>query len=257
VSKRYAILRRVAPLLCALLATSLLATSAPAASKKAAAAKPAKVEKQKKAAADKATAAKAASDTTKTAKAAKPPKPPRPPEKSWAEQKAEDGPWAKRTNWLSLRAGYAKSSERNGGDGLGGYGIAYQHMLSRHWSFGGAVQHDILGHIGDSYEVTVPFTLELVRHYRWKTAVRPYTGFGAGYFFHKYYRTGADYTGAPGSGVFVNLGANLPLSDRHLLGLDTRIASVAGRDGVVNPVFGPEKASQTFWSIKLNWAMAY
>lgn len=184
-------------------------------------------------------------------------KKPKPAEKSIEEQKKEDGVWAKRTNWISFRAGYAKGVGKTAGDGLGGYGIAYQRMLSRKWALGGSINHDVLGHLANSYEIAVPMALELTRHYRTKTALRPYLGLGAGYYFHKYYRTLNDYTGAPGVGYSFALGANTPLDDRHLLGIDARVHTLAGRDGVVNPVFGAEKSSETLWTIKLNWSMAY
>lgn len=254
------VFRRGASVLCALLAVSMLAVSpvlaAGSAAKKATTAKtakPAKLEKAKKPA----SVAVASTPAPKTPKTPKTPKPAKPPEKSLEEQRKEDGVWTKGTNWLSLRAGYAKSTVSNTGDGVAGYGIAYQHMLSRKWSFGGAVQHDLLGHLGSSSEISVPFTLELARHFKWNTAIRPYFGVGGGYYFHKYYRTGTDYTGAPGAGSYVTLGANLPLSGRHVLGLDARTSFVKGREGVVNPVFGPEQASQTLWSVKLNWGIVY
>ena len=49
----------------------------------------------------------------------------------------------------------------------------------------------------------------------------------------------------------------MPLNERHVLGLDARTSFVKGRDGVVNPVFGPETASETLWSVKLNWGIVY
>ena len=117
--------------------------------------------------------------------------------------------------------------------------------------------HDILGHLGASQEITVPFTVEFDRHFAWKGAFRPYVGLGGGYYFHKYYRTATANTGAPGAGVFLSFGGNLPVDDRHLIGIDARVSHVNGRDGIVNPVFGAEKASMNFWSIKVNWAYAY
>ena len=179
-------------------------------------------------------------------------------EKSYEERRAEDGPWAKGANWLQFGAGYARSGGKNAGDALGGYGVAYHHMLSNKWSFGAAIRHEILGHLGPSYEMSVPFTAEFVRHYKWRTVMRPYLGLGGGYYFHKYYRTGADYTGAPGGGWHMCAGTNLPIDDRHMLGLDARVGFVAGRGGtVVNPVFGPEADTQTQWSIKVNWALVH
>jgi hypothetical protein len=312
VSKRYAVLRRGAAVLCVLLAATVLvvprvmaadAAAAPADSAATPAVSPAppappaqvatpdKVKKSRKAEraeksqkgqkhekakkADKVakvekprkvkkpqatpatTSAAATAATPKPAKAPKAPKPPRPPEKSYAEQRAEDGPWAKRATWLSFRAGYAKSAAETAGDGLVGYGLAYQRMMTRQWAFGAAVQHDLLGHLGNSYEISVPFTVEFTRHYNWKTALRPYLGVGGGYYFHKYYRTGNNYTGAPAAGGFINFGANMPLSDRHLLGLDARMSMVGGRDGVVNPVFGAETSTEMLWSLKLGWSLVY
>jgi hypothetical protein len=190
-------------------------------------------------------------------RAPKPPRPAKPPEMSYEQQRAVDGLWAKRTSWLSFRAGYAKASGELAGDGLVGYGIAYQRMLTSRYSFGGSVQHDLVGHLGSSYEVSVPFALELTRHYKWKTAMRPYIGLGGGYYFHKYYRTAGDYTGSPGRGLYVNFGTNVPVDSRHLLGLDTRVSFVKTTEGEINPVFGPQKSSQTLWSVKLNWAFGY
>ncbi len=210
-------------------------------------------------AADAAPAKPAAAAAPKPAKPkkTKAPKPPKPAEKSYEQQRAEDGPWAKRTNWIAMRAGYAKSTAKGAGDGLVGYGVGYQRMLNRNWSFGASVNHDVLGHFDRAYETAVPFTADLTRHFKWKTVVRPYMAVGGGYYFHKYYRTASDYTGAPGSGWYFGFGANLPLDDRHLIGLDTRIASMAGREGVVNPVFGEEQPSETMWTVKINWALAY
>lgn len=181
---------------------------------------------------------------------------PKPAEKTYEERRAADGPWAKGASWLSFGAGYARAGGKNAGDGLGGYGIGFQRMLNDQWGFGVAIRHELLGHLGKSYEISVPFTAEFVRHIAWKTAVRPYVGFGGGYYFQKYYRTGADYTGAPGAGWHLSTGVNLPLDDRHVLGLDARVGFVGARGGsVVNPVFGPEPDSQSQWSVKLNWAL--
>lgn len=208
------------------------------------------------------TAAAPVVEAPKPAATAKPTKAPKvkkakPVEKSLEEQKKEDGHWAKRTNWISFRAGYAKGGGKFGGDAVGGYGIGFQRMLTRNVSFGGSVNHDVLGHLANSYEIAVPMTLELTRHARWKTALRPYVGVGAGYYFHKYYRTASDYTGAPTAGYSIACGANTPLDDKHILGIDARVHFLGGRDGVVNPVFGPEESSERMWTVKLNWSMAY
>ena len=240
---RSGVMRCAALASSALVALTLLAV-APASAADAKAAKPAVTAKPAKTAKSKAAA------TPKAPKA-------KAPEKSLAEEKAENGPWAKTTNWLSFRAGYARNSDPNAGDGMYGYGVGYQRMLSSRVSFGASVQHDILGHLGASQEITVPFTVEFDRHFAWKGAFRPYVGLGGGYYFHKYYRTATANTGAPGAGVFLSFGGNLPVDDRHLIGIDARVSHVNGRDGIVNPVFGAEKASMNFWSIKVNWAYAY
>lgn len=200
-----------------------------------------------------ASTARAQSAASDTAKAAKPAKP---PEKSFEEQKKQDGLWVKRGNWIGVRAGYAKRGGSTSGDGLVGYGVSYQRMLTRTYSLNAAVQHDVVGHLGNSYEYDVPMTLELQRHYRWSPNLRPFLGLGGGYHWRKFYRTGSDYTGAPVSGWHVSFGANTPLDDRHALGFETRIAFVPGR-GTTNPVFGPDDDQSTLWSAKLTWSMGY
>ncbi len=241
--KSYGVLRCAALAACALMAATVLAAT-PA---KAADPAPTTLAGQKP------QAQPAAAKPAPKVRAPKPAK----PEKSIEEQRAADGLWMKRSNWLSFRAGYAKAAGQFSGGGLVGYGIAYQRMLTPRWGFGGAVHHDALGHLGSAVELSVPFTLELNRHFNWHTAMRPYLGAGAGYYWHKYYRTGAEYTGRPGFGSYLNFGTNLPLNERHLLGLDTRVSHVQTSKGSVNPVFGTEKSGETLWSVKLNWAFVY
>ncbi len=246
-SKRTAVPQAVLALTCA----ALLASVFPAAPARAEDPAPAPAAAPAKpAAADSASAGKA--------KKAKTPKAPRvrAPEKSLEEQRAADGPWMKRSNWLSIRAGYAKAVGQYSGDAFGGYGIAYQRFLSPQWGFGGSVHHELLGRLGPASEIAVPFTLELTRHFKWHTAMRPYVGFGGGYYFHKFYRTGGD-NASPGTGFYVSFGGNLPVDPRYLLGLDVRASFVSQDENVVNPVFGKLKPSETEWSVKLNWAFAY
>lgn len=64
-------------------------------------------------------------------------------EKSYAERRAADGPWAQGADWIQFGAGYARAGGKNAGDGLGGYGVAYQHMLSNKWSFGASIRHEV------------------------------------------------------------------------------------------------------------------
>ncbi len=251
-----AVFRRGTAVMLAVVAATVFAISPVSAADSAPAPKPAKVAKQKKTAAAP-TAAARPPKAAAAPKPAKPAKPAPPPEPSYAERRKADGPWAKGANWMMFRAGYAKSSQTNAGDGLAGYGIAYQHMIGSKYAFGASVQHDLLNHFVHSYEISVPFTAEFTRHFKWNTALRPYVGAGAGYYFHKYYRTDGDYTGAPRVGEYITVGANMPLNDRHILGLDVRTSFTKGREGVVNPVFGHEKTSETLWSVKLGWGLVY
>ena len=99
-----------------------------------------------------------AEDTPKPAEA------PKPAEKTYAERRAADGPWAKGADWLSFGAGYARAGGKNAGDGMGGYGVRYQHMINSQYSFGAGISHEVLGHLGYSYEISVPFTAEFARH---------------------------------------------------------------------------------------------
>ncbi len=194
--------------------------------------------------------AKASADSAKAAREIKP------VEKSFEEQKKEDGLWVKRGNWIGVRAGYANRGGGNSGDGLFGYGVSFQRMLTRHHSINASVQHDVVGHLGNSYEYDIPMTLEFQRHYRMSSQLRPFIGLGGGYHWRKFYRTPADYGGAPVSGWHFSLGANTPLDDRHVLGFETRVAIVPGR-GTVNPVFGLDDTQSTLWSAKLTWAIGY
>lgn len=178
--------------------------------------------------------------------------------KVYADRRAADGPWAQGGSWLTFCAGYANAGGDNSGDGMGGYGLGFMHMMSRKYGFGAQIRHDVLGHMGNSYEVAVPFTVEFTRHFKWHTAFRPYAGLGGGYYFHKYYRTGSDYTGAPGGGWHISTGLNLPLDDRHVLGLDARVGFVQCRgNGVVNPVFGPEPTTESQYSVKATWSLVH
>jgi hypothetical protein len=242
--------------LVALLVAGVLAVGSASAAAAPKAAKPAKAEKVKKEKKPRPAAVKAAPKPV----AAKPAKTPRakPVEKTYEERRALDGPWAKGANWMWIGAGYARSGGQNAGDALGGYGVGYQHMLGDRWSFGSSIHHEILGHIGNSYEISVPMTAEFTRHFKWKTAMRPYLGIGGGYYFHKFYRTTHDYTGAPAGGWHVSFGTDLPLDDRHVLGLETHVGFIKGRgETVVNPVFGPERSAISIWSVKLNWALVH
>jgi hypothetical protein len=151
--------------------------------------------------------------------------------------------------WMSLRAGYAKGSGDAAPNGLLGGGFGYRRFVLDKWSVGGFVHYDLLGRFGNAADITVPITLEVVRHTRWGAAVYPYVGIGAGAFYHKRYRTSPGAAPvAPGvgdadpivpsshqtragwsgftPGRFLTLGVTTPVRTRGLLGLDVRMATV-------------------------------
>ena len=137
-------------------------------------------------------------DPAAAPKSAAPAKPakvkkPKPPELSLEDQKKADGVYAKGTNWLSFRAGWAKRTGELAGNGSMGYGLGYQHMMSRKWAFAAGAGYDIVGRFGASADEAVPFTGEFQRHYKWKTGLRPYVGLGGGFYLRKNYRTASEY----------------------------------------------------------------
>ncbi|HEY6193691.1 MAG TPA: hypothetical protein VI504_01500 [Candidatus Eisenbacteria bacterium] len=244
-------------------ASDSTATAATAKPKREKAAKVPKVAKPKKG-----SRGSAMSDSTGTAATAAPKKAPKPPkapkvaktqepEKSYEEQKKEDGVYAKRSNWLSFRFGYAKRSGDLTGDGLVGYGIGFQHMLSRKYAFAAGAGQDIVGHFGGQLDEAVPFTGEFQRHYKWNTAVRPYVGIGGGFYLRKTYRTQGEYNTTTTGGPHLSLGFTSALDERHVIGFEARVASLKGRPGIVNPTFGPGEDTETIWTAKLIWALVY
>ena len=184
-------------------------------------------------------------------------KKPKPPELSLEEQKKADGVYAKGTNWLSFRAGWAKRTGELAGNGSMGYGLGYQHMMSRKWAFAAGAGYDIVGRFGASADEAVPFTGEFQRHFKWKTAVRPYVGVGGGFYLRKNYRTAGEYTTTTTGGPHFSFGFTSALDAKHVIGLDARVAKLDARAGIVNPTFGLSKDSETVWTVKGSWALAY
>ena len=204
----------------------------------------------------------AATDSASDSAAAKPGKPAkapriRAPEKSREEQKKEDGVYAKGSNWISLRFGYAKRTGDLNGDGLVGYGVGYQHMIDNRYAFAAGAGHDIVGHFAGRLDEAVPFTAEFQRHFNWKSSVRPFVGVGGGFYFRKAYRTGIDYTTTTTGGPHLSIGFTSALDDAHAIGFETRIARIQGRPGVVNTTFGPGEVTETIWTAKISWALVY
>jgi len=181
----------------------------------------------------------------------------RAPEKSLEEQRKEDGVYTKGSNWMSMRFGWAKRTGELAGNGFVGYGVGYQHMMSRKFAFAAGAGHDVVGHFGSQVDVAVPFTAEFQRHFKWNTAVRPYVGIGGGFYLRKAYRTGTEYTTTTTGGPHFTLGFTSALDAKHIIGLETRIAKVQGHTGVVNPTFGPGQSTESLWTIKASWSLAY
>ncbi len=166
---------------------------------------------------------------------------------------AQVDPWAKGAHWLTLRAGYAKSAVADAADGNVGAGIGFTALRNSKWSFGSSVHWELLGRFGGAAEIEVPWTVELTRHYKWNTPLRPYAGIGAGMYYHKVYRTGADAVDIRPGGFFA-IGANTPVSDRSLLGADLRLTLQTQAESV-DPIFPNEESKAMRWSGKLTWSV--
>jgi hypothetical protein len=202
------------------------------------------------------TAAVPAPTTGKAAKVKKV-KAPKTPAKPYAERRAEDGIYAQGSNWLSLRLGYAKRSGDLSGQGLIGYGMSWQRMLSKRYAFAAGAGEDVVGHFSQHVDIAVPFTAEFQRHFLWKSAARPYVGLGGGYYFRKNYRTLSEYNTHTTGGVHVTVGFNSALGDRHAIGIEARGARLKGRKGITNPTFGTSEDSETLWTVKGTWSLSY
>jgi hypothetical protein len=202
------------------------------------------------------------------------------PAAAWSQREGHEA-WDAGRGWMSMRAGYSKAAgDFSGGGSLGG-GIGYAHMLRpvkiwrwtlfKNFSLGTYAHYEVLSTFGNAKEVEVPATVELVRHFRWKTALRPYLGLGTGAFIRKAYRTGNDTTEVH-PGVYLTFGANIPVGGRHLLGFDGRYIRVDSGYVPPNPVFGTgsadeilvpglppryERNAAAHWSAKINWTVTY
>lgn len=200
--------------------------------------------------------AKAAEAASKPAQPAKPAQA-KAPEPPLEQQRKVDGVYTKHSNWLSFRFGYAKRSGDLNGDGYVGYGIGYTRMINSKYAFAAGVGHDVVGHFGPQLDIAVPFAAEFQRHYKWNSSIRPFVGIGGGYYFRKFYRTGTDYNTTTTGGPHFSFGFTSAIDAKHVIGLETRVARIQGREGITNPTFGPGTAHETIWTIKLSWALVY
>jgi hypothetical protein len=188
------------------------------------------------------------------------------------------------SQWISFRAGYAKGSGEVAADGLLGGGFGYRRFVLDRWAVGAFAQYDLLGRFGSAADISLPLTLEVTRHTRWGAGLYPYVGIGAGAYYNKQYRTGADASGFT-PGRYVTFGAVIPIRRQSALGLDVRMATVDRFDA--NPAFpGPsagrhkiddllgelnvpanpdmpllfsdtEAKTRALWSVKLDYSITY
>jgi hypothetical protein len=193
--------------------------------------------------------------------------------------RADVDPWAAGSDWLYVRAGYAKSGADGAGDGGGGAGFGFRHMLSpsrvdqwrvfgvrplpfipwslfKNWSFGGFAEYNVLGRYGTAKEIEVPAALDLTRHIQLRGDVKPYFSLGFGPHYRKTYGTGEDFGRIAVSG-FVAGGFDVAIAEGQMLGIDVRLARVDAENKPANPVFGPGQNEATHWSVKLAYTLAY
>jgi len=164
--------------------------------------------------------------------------------------------WKVGRSWVSVRGGYAKSTEKTSPDGNLGFGLGYSRFVYRHVAVGLYGHGDLLGKFGAAAEIEYPITAELTYHLQWKTALRPYIGGGGGAFLHKYFRTGADDSHWHGGWYLVG-GANTPISEHSVLGLDARLEAITGDPGQHNPIFDSERRQIDHYSVKLSYSRVF
>jgi len=169
--------------------------------------------------------------------------------------------WSKGKQWLSVRAGYARSAATGAADGNIGFGFGYTRVRSTKWSFSTAASFEVLGRYGGSSEMEVPWIVEATRHYKWNTPIRPYLGAGVGFYVHKISGTSDDGASVI-FGPHLSGGFNTPISDHGLLGFDVRMSSLES-DKQQNPVFGGEavtgegQSRVVHWSVKVSHSWVF
>jgi len=168
---------------------------------------------------------------------------------------AADGQWDAGRNWVSLRAGFAKSGARLAPGGWLGAGFGYTWFLGNNMAWGASAGYDVLGRYGKASEIEVPFTTEITKHFSWAENTRPYLGGGWGAIFHKTSRTGADESNFR-QAVYLAVGANSVLTGNSLLGLDVRIMLEQDTRSI-NPTFPNSLASSTMTSAKLSYSRTF
>lgn len=168
---------------------------------------------------------------------------------------AADGHWNEGRNWVSLRAGFAKSGARLAPGGWLGGGFGYTWFLADNVAWGASAGYDVLGRFNRATEIEVPFTTEFTKHFSWTEQTRPYLGAGWGAIYHKTSRTGADESDFR-QGVYLTFGANSALTGGSLIGLDVRIMLEQDTRSI-NPTFPNPLASSTVTSAKLSYSRSF
>ncbi len=165
-------------------------------------------------------------------------------------------PWARGSNWFSVRAGYARSAENNAAPGNFGVGAGVRRMFLSGWS--AALQYDWnqLGRFGQAKEIEAPITMELDHHFAWKTAARPYLGIGTGFYYHQYRGTGRDLRRML-FGAHLDGGIDVPVGGRHLLGMDLRYENINNQQEPPNPIFGGERVVFVHVTAKLSYSYVF
>lgn len=179
-----------------------------------------------------------------------------PAARAHAAEVLNDKAWDPGAQWLSLRFGYAKEEGKFSPNGNIGGGFGYSRMVSKRLSMGVNLQHDLLGKFGGGALIAIPATFEVLWHFKWNTPLRPYVGGGMQAVYRKTYRTGADNSTME-PGYCFSIGANAPIDKAHVLGLDTRIASVSNLSWSTDPVFLTRRPENILVSVKLSYSLTY
>lgn len=163
-------------------------------------------------------------------------------------------PWAKGTNWITVNFGYARSGEPGAAPAGYGFGVGIRRMLTRRWSAALNGGFDQLGRFDTAKEWEYPITVQLTRHFIWKTAARPYMEVGYGRFQHAYRGTANDvHKGL--SGVLFAAGIDVPTGGRSLVGAYGRYEYLNNKQGPPNPVFDGERNFAVRYAIRLTWSI--
>ena len=169
--------------------------------------------------------------------------------------RAAGGPWDKNSQWVSVRAGVAKSGAKLAPGGSAGYGFGYSWLLGNNLAWSATAGYDVLGKYGAAAEIEIPITTDFTKHFAMGPAARPYLGLGWGVVYHKTYRTGADESGFR-QGIYFATGANMALGGSSMLGADFRYM-IEQDTRSINPTFPNTNASGSVKSLKISYSHVF